>query len=203
MRGEWERRVKWSDTGEVETLMNNLKWILCSLKEFSLSVLQPRSVTLCVHSTVDWRGDTLSPLLETLNILLNWNFQLKLCGTAGSLRMIPYFCLLLCWLALPLQGNWTSAYSTKMLTRRQVDSSLYHKVMSLLCQIPKRSQKQGCKIWAFKQARGRLTTSVFICCSSVGADRVHSQKTVRSCKKGDQISEMKTGDISSSAYKNH
>lgn len=62
MSGELERQAKWSDTGEVEALMNNLKSIQCSLKEFSLSVLQPRSVTLSVYSSVDRRGDTLSPL---------------------------------------------------------------------------------------------------------------------------------------------
>ncbi|GLD52723.1 uncharacterized protein AKAME5_000557300 [Lates japonicus] len=29
---------------------------------------------------------------------------MNLQGTTGSLRMTPYFCLLLCWLVLPLQG---------------------------------------------------------------------------------------------------
>ncbi|KAI3354048.1 hypothetical protein L3Q82_018606 [Scortum barcoo] len=28
----------------------------------------------------------------------------KLCDTTGSLRMVPYLCFVLCWLALPLQG---------------------------------------------------------------------------------------------------
>lgn len=50
---ELERQAKRSDTGEVEALMNNLKWIECSLREFSLSVLQRRSVSLSVYSSVD------------------------------------------------------------------------------------------------------------------------------------------------------
>lgn len=56
MSGELERQAKWSNTGEVEALMNNLKGIQCSLKEISLSVPLPRSVTLSVYSSVEWRG---------------------------------------------------------------------------------------------------------------------------------------------------
>lgn len=57
MSGELESQTKWSDAGEVEPLMNNLKGIQCSLKDFSLSVHQPHSVTLSVYSIVDRRGE--------------------------------------------------------------------------------------------------------------------------------------------------
>lgn len=111
--------AKWSGAGEVEAPMNNLKWIQCWMKEFSPSVLQSPSACGAV-----WRGDTRR---EASTGLLTSRFQLKLRGTTGNPRMIPYFCLLLCWLAHPLQGKkiivlqlpWT----TKTLSWRWVEAS--------------------------------------------------------------------------------
>ncbi|XP_032365587.1 uncharacterized protein LOC116681993 [Etheostoma spectabile] len=49
-----------------------------------------------VYSSVDRRGrHVFTSVID---------FQLKRRGTTGSLRMSPYICLLLCWLALPLQA---------------------------------------------------------------------------------------------------
>lgn len=61
MSGELERQAKWSNTGEVEALMNNLKGIQCSLKEISVSPPASLSHSQCVQQCRVER-DTLSAL---------------------------------------------------------------------------------------------------------------------------------------------
>lgn len=150
-----ESETKWNEAGEAEALMNNLNWIKGSLEEFCPSVLH--SVTLGVLSIVVRRGDIF------LIYILSRFFLVE--STKGGqmmmMMMILHFCLLSCWLALPVQGkDWFHwSLTTQKMFERQVRSgrpSVHYRLLSLLCQTAKHNQSEGHKFWSNRPEADKL-----------------------------------------------
>lgn len=152
MSGELERQAKRSGSGQVETSMNNLKWTQCSFERILPVKSSSFTQSLSVYSSADWQRKLASC---TVPLEISSRSLAAPQRVWGWWFCIPAPCCSAGWLSLyKVRVHCSSAY----LSNKDVElgdklrraDSLYHKLLSLFCQISKCSQREGHKVGSIK-----------------------------------------------------